>query len=62
MLLGDVLLTLWSSFKQLKAWRVRIAELPLTSLFLALEILDEVHGYRPTTAFSKRVLTPFFSA
>ena len=43
MLLGDVLFALWSSFKQLKARGPGVLQLPLASLPLALEILDEIH-------------------
>lgn len=54
-LLGDFVLALWSSFKQLKARRVGVPELPLAPLLLALEILDQVQAGRLTQSSTWQV-------
>lgn len=59
MLLGNVLLALGSSLKQLKALRVRVSELPLTAPFLALEVFDEVQKVlKPPVRSSRRPCLP----
>ena len=44
MLLGDVVLALRSSFKQLETRCLAVPEFPFAALFLSLKILDKVHG------------------